>query len=46
MSMKRQEFEAIWWAMEELEPLTPLTSRYEHNEVPVTVRQTEEEGLL
>ena len=46
MSTRRQEFEAIWWAMEEIEPLTPVTVRYEDHEVPVTVRQTKEEGLL
>ena len=40
------DFESIWWEMEELEPLTPVTTRNESNEIPSTIRQTEEKGPM
>ena len=44
MNTRNNEFESIWWEMEELEPLTPITSPYyESNEVSTPVRQTKEE---
>ena len=46
MNTKEQELVKVWWEMEEIEPLTPITSRYESNEIPTTVRQTKEEGVL
>ena len=46
MNTRNNEFESIWWEMEELEPLTPITSPYyESNEVLTPVRQTKEERL-
>ena len=44
--MKKDEFRVIWWEMEEVEPLTPLTTCNESNEVPTPVRKTKEEGVL
>jgi len=44
MNTNEQELAKVWWEMEEIEPLTPITSRYESNEVSTTVRQTKEEG--
>ena len=46
MSTNETELAKVWWEMEEIEPLTPNTSRYEFNEVSTTVRQTEEERVL
>ena len=47
MNMKEQvkQFEQIWWEMESIEPLTPLTSRNETNEISPGVRSTQEERL-
>ena len=44
MNTRNNEFESIWWEMEELEPLTPFTS-HNYYEIPLAVRQTEEKGL-
>jgi len=46
MNTNEKELKQVWWEMEEIEPLTPNTSRYEFNEVSTTVRQTEEERVL
>ena len=43
--MKKDEFRVIWWEMEAIEPLTPLTLCNETNEVPAPVRQTKEERV-
>jgi hypothetical protein len=42
----RLEFRLLWWEMEEIEPLTPLTTCNESNEVPTPVRKTKEERVL
>lgn len=44
--MKNNDFELIWKEMEEIEPLTPVTTRNESNEIPSTIRQTEEKGSV
>ena len=46
MNTNEQELAKVWWEMEEIEPLTPILSRYESNEVSTTVRQTKEERVL
>ena len=47
MSTNEQELAKVWWEMEEIEPLTPNTTPYhESNEIPTTVRSTQEEGVL
>ena len=42
--MKNNDLESIWWEMEELEPLTPVTTCNETNEIPSEIRQTKEKG--
>ena len=42
--MKDNDFELIWWEMEELEPLTPVTTCNESDEIPFEIRQTKEKG--
>ena len=44
--MKNNDFESIWWEMEELEPLTPVTTCNETNEIPSTIQIPEKEGIL
>ncbi len=50
--MKKDEFRSkldfrlLWWEMEEIEPLTPLTTCNESNEVPTPVRKTKEKGVF
>ena len=39
------DFVQIWWEMERIEPLTPLTSRNELYEIYSRVRPTKEERL-
>jgi len=42
--MKKNDFELIWKEMEEIEPLTPVTTRNESDEIFTPVRQTKEKG--
>ena len=44
--MKKDEFRVIWWEMEAIEPLTPLTLCNETNEIPIEVSVPEKEGFL